>query len=71
MVIARRAPQICPPLIPFCSRFDSVLFTPKMPAIAGRFNFPRPPRFNNGIEKCRPTVLKKVNILGKAESFIE
>jgi hypothetical protein len=27
MVIARQAPQICP--IPFCSRFDSVLFTPK------------------------------------------
>jgi hypothetical protein len=42
-----------------------------MPAIAGRFNFSRPPRFNNGIEKCRPTVLKKVNIPGKAESFIE
>jgi hypothetical protein len=39
MVIARRAPQIWAPLIPFCSRFDSVLFTPKMQAIAGRFNF--------------------------------
>jgi tetratricopeptide (TPR) repeat protein len=43
MVIARQAPQICPPMIPFCSRFDSVLFTPKMPAIAGRFNFSRSP----------------------------
>jgi hypothetical protein len=31
MVIARQTPQICPPMIPFCSRFDSVLFTPKMP----------------------------------------
>jgi hypothetical protein len=29
-----RPPQICPPLIPSCSRFDSVLFTPKMPAIS-------------------------------------
>jgi hypothetical protein len=43
MVIAGQAPQICPPTIPFCSRFDSVLFTPKMPAIAGRFNFSRSP----------------------------
>jgi hypothetical protein len=43
MVIARGAPQICPPMIPFCSRFDSVLFTPMMPAIAGRFNFSRSP----------------------------
>jgi hypothetical protein len=33
MVIARQAPQICPPMIPFCSRFDSVLFTPKTPAL--------------------------------------
>jgi hypothetical protein len=41
MVIARQAPQTCPPMIPFCSRFDSVLFTPKMPAISGRFNFSR------------------------------
>jgi hypothetical protein len=43
MVIARQTPQICLPMIPFCSRFDSVLFTPKMPAIAGRFNFSRSP----------------------------
>jgi hypothetical protein len=44
MVIARQAPQICPPMIPFCSRFDSVLFTPKMPSIAGCFNFSRSPQ---------------------------
>jgi hypothetical protein len=31
-------------MIPFCSRFDSVLFTPKMPAIAGCFNFSRSPK---------------------------
>jgi hypothetical protein len=43
MVITGQAPQICPPMIPFCSRFDSVLFTPKMPAIAGCFNFSRSP----------------------------
>jgi hypothetical protein len=43
MVIARQAPQIFPPMIPFCSRFDSVLFTPKTPAIAGCFNFSRSP----------------------------
>jgi hypothetical protein len=41
MVIARQAPQICPPMIPVCSRFDSVLFTPKMPTIAGCFNLSR------------------------------
>jgi hypothetical protein len=28
---------------PTCFRFDSVLFTPKMPAIAGCFNFSRSP----------------------------
>jgi hypothetical protein len=44
MVIARQELQICPPMIPFCSRFDSVLFTPKMPAFAGRFNFSRSPQ---------------------------
>jgi hypothetical protein len=44
MVIAPQAPQIFRPPIPFCSRFDSVLFTPKMPAIAGRFNFSRSPQ---------------------------
>jgi hypothetical protein len=44
MVIARQAPQTCPPMIPFCSRFDSVLFTPKMPAISGSFNFSRSPK---------------------------
>jgi proline iminopeptidase len=43
MVIARQEPQICPPMIPFCSRSDSVLFTPKMPATAGCFNFSRSP----------------------------
>jgi hypothetical protein len=25
----RQAPRIYPPMIPLCSRFDSVLFTPK------------------------------------------
>jgi hypothetical protein len=43
MVKGRQATQICPPMIPFCSRFNSVLFSPKMPAIAGCFNFSRSP----------------------------
>ena len=43
MLIAWQAPQIFPPMIPFCSRSDSGLFTPKMPAIAGCFNFSRSP----------------------------
>jgi hypothetical protein len=43
MVVARQAAQNCLPMIPFRSRFDFVLFTPKMPAIAGRFNFSRSP----------------------------
>jgi hypothetical protein len=47
MVIARRAPLIFPPMIPFCSRFDSVLFTPKTPAIAGCFNFSRSPKYDS------------------------
>jgi hypothetical protein len=34
MVIARQAPEIYP--IPFCSRFDSVLFTPKPHSVAFR-----------------------------------
>jgi hypothetical protein len=43
MLIAWQAPQIFPPMIPFCSRSSSGLFTPKMPAIAGCFNFSRSP----------------------------
>jgi hypothetical protein len=46
MVNGRQATQICPPMIPFCSRFDSVLFSPKMPAIAGCFNFSRSPNLD-------------------------
>jgi hypothetical protein len=46
MVIVWQAPQIYPPMIPFCSRFDSVLFTPKMPTIAGCFNFSRSPNLD-------------------------
>jgi hypothetical protein len=30
-------------MIPLCSRFDSVLFTPKMPAIACHGNYSRSP----------------------------
>jgi hypothetical protein len=45
MLIAWQAPQIFPPMIPFCSRSDSGLFTPKMPAIAGCFNFSRSPLY--------------------------
>jgi len=51
MVIARQAPQTYPPMIPFCSRFDSVLFTPKMTPIAGCFNFSRSP-----IQGCGATI---------------
>jgi hypothetical protein len=31
-------------MIPLCSRFDSVLFTPKMPAIACHGNYSRSPK---------------------------
>ena len=54
MVIARQAPLICPPMIPFCSRFDSVLFTPKIQAIAGCFNFSRSPSMSRGISTIQP-----------------
>ena len=39
----RQAPRIYPPMIPLCSRFDSVLFTPKMSAIASYGNYSRSP----------------------------
>jgi hypothetical protein len=39
----RQAPRIYPRMIPLCSRFDSVLFTPKMSAIASCGNYSRFP----------------------------
>ena len=39
----RQGPRIYPPMIPLCSRFDSVLFTPNMSAIASYGNFSRSP----------------------------
>jgi hypothetical protein len=42
----RQAPRIYPRMIPLCSRFDSVLFTPKMSAIASYGNYSRSP-YNN------------------------
>jgi AhpD family alkylhydroperoxidase len=38
-----QAPRVYPRMIPLCSRFDSVLFTPKMSAIASYGNFSRSP----------------------------
>src|SRR5450631_302082 len=40
----RQGPRIYPPMIPLCSRFDSVLFTPNMSAIACHGNYSRPPK---------------------------
>ena len=46
----RQAPRVYPRMIPLCSRFDSVLFTPKMSAIASYGNFSRSPiRFRGNI----------------------
>src|SRR5450759_211360 len=39
----RQAPRIYPRMIPLCSRFDSVLFTPKMSAIASYGDYSRSP----------------------------
>jgi hypothetical protein len=39
----RQAPRIYPPMIRLCSRFDSVLFTPKMSAIPSYRNYSRSP----------------------------
>jgi hypothetical protein len=39
----RQAPRVYPRMIPLCSRFDSVLFTPKMSAIVSYGNFSRFP----------------------------
>jgi hypothetical protein len=44
----RQAPRIYPRMIPLCSRFDSVLFTPKMSAIASCGNYSRFPHAFNG-----------------------
>jgi len=43
----RQAPLIYPRMIPLCSRFDSVLFTPKMSAIASYGNYSRSPDVND------------------------
>jgi hypothetical protein len=40
----RQAPRVYPRMIPLCSRFDSVLFTPKMSAIASYGNYSRSPK---------------------------
>jgi hypothetical protein len=40
----RQAPRICPRMIPLCSRFDSVLFTPKMFRIASYGDYSRSPQ---------------------------
>src|ERR1035437_8986891 len=42
----RRAPLIGPRMIPLCSRFDSVLFTPKMFRIASYGDYSRSPVAN-------------------------
>ena len=39
----RQAPRIYPRMIPLCSRFDSVLLTPKTSAIASYGNYSRSP----------------------------
>jgi hypothetical protein len=39
----RQAPRIYPRMIPLCSRFDSMLVTPKMSAIASYGNYSRSP----------------------------
>jgi hypothetical protein len=39
----RQAPRSYPQMIPLCSRFDSVLFTPKMSVIASYGNYSRSP----------------------------
>jgi hypothetical protein len=39
----RQAPRIYPRMIRLCSRFDSVLFTPKMSAIPSYGNYSRSP----------------------------
>jgi hypothetical protein len=51
IALDRQAPRIYPRMIPLCSRFDSVLFTPKMSSIASYSNFSRSPVMHS-LEMC-------------------
>src|ERR1035441_6313872 len=53
----RQGPRIYPPMIPLCSRFDSVLFTPNMSAIASYGNFSRKRRKRGRKTASMPTGL--------------
>src|SRR5450756_2149404 len=55
----RQAPRICPRMIPLCSRFDSVLFTPKMFRIASYGDYSRSPY----LEQCLRPTLKRGDIV--------
>lgn len=48
----RQVRRVYPRMIPLCSRFDSVLFTPKMPAIACHRNYSRSP-VNGGLHQTQ------------------
>src|ERR1019366_2166087 len=67
----RQAPRVYPRMIPLCSRFDSVLFTPKMSAIASYGNFSRSPyaqdlgNFPKGQVRTLPEIAIWVNRLGE------
>src|ERR1019366_8873524 len=74
----RQAPRIYPRMIPLCSRFDSVLFTPKMSAIASCGNYSRFPkavastgRLDDGrfalLAPCTPRVMIRTHVGGVAK----
>src|SRR5450759_1594697 len=52
----RQAPRICPRMIPLCSRFDSVLFTPKMFRIASYGDYSRSPKHSSSAFVERPLI---------------
>jgi hypothetical protein len=53
-------------MIPLCSRFDSVLFTPKMSAIASYSNFSRSPYVERLIGSIRRECLDHMIVFGQA-----
>src|ERR1035437_6273808 len=55
----RQVPRICPRMIPLCSRFDSVLFTPKMFRIASYGDYSRSPLVLNGLAELLPVPSEK------------
>src|SRR5450759_5734977 len=61
--------RIYPRMIPLCSRFDSVLFTPKMSAIASYGNYSRSPKVYGYAQPSSPRWHRSTAVSGYTGPF--